>query len=88
MALGAEGTDVMRLVLGQGLRPAALGIIVGLLGAWGAARVLESLLYNVHATDPMTFIVVTALLFGVVVLAILIPARRASRIAPVVALKE
>lgn len=88
MALGAESTDVMRLVLRQGLRPVALGIVVGLVGAVGAARVLQSLLYNVQTTDPVTFTAVTALLLVVTVLAILVPARRASRIPPVVALRE
>ena len=88
MALGAEGVDVVSLILKQGLRPAALGIVVGLMGAVGASRVLGSLLYNVRAQDPLTFAAVTILLFVVVVLAILIPARRASLIAPVVALKQ
>ena len=88
MALGAEGRDVVRLVLRQGMTPAALGIALGLLGTWAGSRVLGSLLYNVGTQDPMTLVGVTALLLGVTVVAILIPARRASRIPPVVALKS
>ncbi len=88
VALGAEGRDVTRLILKQGLRPVALGIVVGLMGAVGASRVLGSLLYNVRAQDPVTFAAVTGLLIVVVVVAILLPARRASRIAPLVALRE
>jgi predicted permease len=87
MALGAHAGDVVRLVLRQGLMPAGLGIALGLLGAWGAARVLHSLLYNVGPQDPITFGGVTGLLLGIVVLAILIPALKASRIAPVEALR-
>jgi predicted permease len=87
IALGAHAGDVVRLVLRQGMVPAGLGIALGLLGAWGASRVLGSLLYNVAPEDPITFAVVTALLLGIVVLAILIPARKASRIAPVEALR-
>jgi predicted permease len=87
MALGAHAGDVVRLVLRQGLMPAGLGIALGLLGAWGAARVLHSLLYNVGPQDPITFGGVTGLLLGIVVLAILIPALKARRIAPVEALR-
>ncbi len=87
IALGARAGDVVRLVLRQGMGPAGLGIALGLLGAWGASRVLGSLLYNVAPQDPITFTGVTGLLLGVVLLAILIPARKASRIAPVEALR-
>jgi ABC-type antimicrobial peptide transport system permease subunit len=87
IALGAHAGDVVRLVLRQGMVPAGLGIVLGLLGAWGASRVLGSLLYNVAPEDPVTFAGVTALLLAIVVLAILIPARKASRIVPVEALR-
>ncbi len=87
IALGAEGRDVTRFVLLQGMTPAALGIVIGLFGAWGGARVLGSILYNVGPQDPVTLMGVTGLLLGVVVVAILIPARRATRIPPVEALR-
>jgi predicted permease len=87
IALGAHAGDVVRLVLRQGMGPAALGIVLGLLGAWGTSRVLSSLLYHVGPHDPVTLSSVTVLLLGIVVLAILIPALKASRIAPVEALR-
>ena len=87
MALGAEARDVIRLVLAQGIRPALLGIAVGIAGVLLGSRALGSMLYEVEPGDPTTVAAVTLLLLGVVVLAILIPARRASRIAPVEALR-
>ena len=87
VALGARSGDVIRMVLAQGIRPAAVGIVLGVGGAYWSSRVLQSLLYNVESGDLMTFAGVAALLLGVVVLAILLPARRASRIAPVEALR-
>jgi len=87
MALGAKGGDVVRMVLSQGMRPVMVGIVVGVGGAYGSSRVLQSLLYNVEPGDLTTFAGVAALLLGVVALAILLPARRASRIAPVEALR-
>ena len=88
MALGAEARDVLRLVLYQGMRPAALGVVLGIAGAALGSRVLQSLLYEVEPGDPTTLAGVTLLLLGVVVSAILVPARRASRVAPVEALKS
>jgi putative ABC transport system permease protein len=87
MALGAKGGDVVRMVLSQGIRPAVAGIVLGVGGAYWSSRVLQSLLYNVESSDLLTFAGVTALLLGVVVLAILLPARRASRVAPIEALR-
>ena len=87
MALGAEGSDVVRLVLRQSMRPAMLGIAVGVAGAYGGARVLGSMVYNVGTQDLMTLAAVTAVLLAVVVVAILIPARQASRIPPMVAFR-
>ncbi|HSM60535.1 MAG TPA: ABC transporter permease, partial [Longimicrobiales bacterium] len=87
MALGAPAARVLREVVGQGATLASAGIAVGLLGAWGVSRVLSSLLYGVTATDPLTFAGTAALLVLVALLASWIPARRASRIDPVEALR-
>ena len=87
MALGAEAEDVLRLVLRQGMRPAVAGVAAGIAGALFGSRVLRSLLYEVEPGDPKTLAGVTVLLLCVVVLAILVPALRASRIAPVEALR-
>lgn len=88
IALGANTRDVLRLTVGQGLRLVAIGVGAGVLGAAGVTRVIGSLLYNVEPTDPVSFIAVIALLTGVGLLASYLPARRASRIDPVVALRN
>jgi len=83
MALGATAGDVLRLVAGHGLAISTAGIAVGLAGAWLTAGVLETLLFEVRATDPLTFAAV-ALTLGVISLsAAITPARRAARIDPV-----
>jgi predicted permease len=87
IALGAKRSDVVRMVLVQGIRPAVLGIALGAAGAYAGSRVLQSLLYNVTPADPLTLVSVTVLLLAVVVAAILLPAGRASRISPMNALK-
>ena len=87
MALGAEARDVIRLVLAQGIRPALLGVAVGIAGVFLSSRALKSMLYEIEPGDPTTVAGVTLLLLVVVVLAILVPAQRASRIAPVEALR-
>ena len=88
MALGARRADVLRMVLGQGLRLAAWGAGVGLLIAAAAAQLLSSLLYGVSALDPITFAGVAALVLIVAALATLVPARRATRVDPLVALRD
>jgi putative ABC transport system permease protein len=87
MALGANGGDVRWLILRRGLWQMGLGLAIGLAGAFGLSRVLRTLLVQVTPTDPLTFIVITVLLSGVAVAACLIPARRASRVDPLVALR-
>ena len=87
MALGAQRHDVLALVIGGGLKLALFGSVLGLAGALTATRLLTSLLYGVTATDPMTFVGVGALLALVSVIACFIPARRAMRVDPVVALR-
>jgi putative ABC transport system permease protein len=88
MALGAKQSEVVALMLWQGLRPAALGMALGLLIALAAGRVMRGLLYEVPPHDPVTFVVVSALLLAVVLIACAVPARRASAVAPADALRE
>jgi putative ABC transport system permease protein len=87
IALGAKATDVVRLVLAQGARPVGIGVVLGLLGSYWGTRVLASLLYNVSPQDISTLVVTTLVLLGVASLAILLPARRASKVAPTEALR-
>jgi predicted permease len=87
MALGARSGDVVRLVLGQGLRVTAIGIVFGVAGALGLTRFLQSLLYEVRPTDPPTFVGVLLLLVSVSVAASYLPASRAMRVDPMVALR-
>ncbi len=88
MALGAEAGGVRRMVVAQSARLVLLGVAIGLAGAALASRVLARLLYGVSPTDPLTFAIVTTLLCGVAFLATYLPARRASRIDPAVALRR
>ena len=87
MALGAERQDIMRLVMLRGGSLVALGTILGVAGALVLTRFLSSLLYGVKPTDPMTFAAVSLLLIGVAVVAIYVPARRATKVDPMVALR-
>ena len=88
MALGAERRDVMKMVLGQGARLAATGVAVGMAGAFALTYVLSSLLFGVSATDPMTFIVIPMMLIATAVVACYVPARRATRVDPLIALRH
>ena len=88
VAFGASERDVMRLILGQGLVMALAGIALGLAGAFAVTRVVTSYLVHVSATDPITFAGVPALLLGVAIVASFVPARRASRVDPNVALRD
>jgi len=86
MSLGASATDVMRLVVGEGLRPVVAGLAVGTLGAWALGRAMESLLFGVTSRDPLSYAVAVALLLIAALAATLVPARRAVKIDPVTAL--
>jgi macrolide transport system ATP-binding/permease protein len=88
MALGAQVRDVLRLVVSQGMRMALIGIVLGLAGAIALTRVLGSLLLGVGTTDSVTFIGVPSLLLAVALLACYIPARRAARVDPLIALRH
>jgi len=88
MAMGAQASMVQRLVLTEGLRVAALGLAIGLGGAWALTGLLESMLFNVNARDPVTFVLGPILLTLVAVAACWIPARRATRVDPVTVLKQ
>jgi ABC-type antimicrobial peptide transport system permease subunit len=88
LALGASGAEVRGMVLRQGLTLAALGVAVGLVVALLLTSLVSNLLYGVSATDPVTFIVIPLILVTVAAVAIFIPARRASRVDPVIALRS
>jgi len=88
MALGARQKDVLALVVRQGMLLAFIGVGIGLVGAFGLMRLMESLLFEVSATDPKTFAVIAALLSIVSLLACYIPARRAANVDPMVALRN
>jgi len=87
MALGAQPADVRTLVVGQALRMGVIGLALGLAGALAATRVLDSLLFGVTAGDPATFAAVSAALLTVLLFAAYLPARRATRVDPMVALR-
>ena len=87
-ALGASRGEVLRLVLGDGLRMVALGIVVGAPATWLAARALRSQLHEVPATDPVSVVVALGVLVACATVAVLVPAWRASRVAPAVALNS
>ncbi len=87
IALGAESHNVRNLVVGQGMRLVSVGIVVGIAAAFGLTRLISSFLYGVKALDPLVFLTVPMLLIAVSLFATWLPARRATRIDPINALR-
>jgi ABC-type antimicrobial peptide transport system permease subunit len=87
MALGAKSSDILTMVIGQGLKLVGIGIVIGLIALAGLSSLLTSLLFEVSTTDPLTFALVALILAGVALVACLVPARRAAKTDPMVALR-
>ncbi len=87
VALGASSREVLGMILGQGMRTILIGVAIGLVGALALTRSVQSLLFGVTPTDPLTFAAVILLLMGAALLACYIPARRATKVDPMVALR-
>lgn len=87
VSLGAQRSNILRLVVGEGARMAAFGVVIGIAASLAITHLMSSLLFGVSATDPLTFVGVAALLSSVALLASYLPARRAMRVDPMVALR-
>jgi putative ABC transport system permease protein len=88
LALGAQSHNVLRMIVGQAMKLTLIGIALGMLGAFALTRLMSSLLFDVSTTDPITFVAVALLLLLVAILAAWIPARRATRVDPMIALRS
>jgi putative ABC transport system permease protein len=88
IALGARGADILRLVFSNAIGTTVVGILIGLAAAFGLTRLLQSLLYQVTATDPVVFVTIPLLLLAVAAIATYLPARRAMKVDPITALRE
>jgi putative ABC transport system permease protein len=88
MALGAQKSDVIGLVIRQGMVLTVIGVVVGIVGAFALTRLLANLLFGVEATDPLTFVAIPLLLLFVALIACYLPARRAARLDPKIALSQ
>lgn len=88
MALGAKAGDVWKMVLKQGVIITAVGMVLGMVCAIGVSSVVANLLVGVSATDPLTFALITLLLSGMALIACFIPARRATKVDPVLAIRN
>jgi predicted permease len=88
MALGAARGATLRMIFGQGMRLAAIGVVVGILGAFALTRLMLSLLFEISATDPLVFLLVTAVLFAAAAVACVVPALRATRVDPLIAMRS
>ena len=87
MALGAQPRDVLRLVVGQGLRLGFVGVLIGVAGALAISRIIVGMLYNTSAIDPITYVAVSIVFLGIAIVASYLPARRAARLDPMIVLK-
>jgi predicted permease len=88
VALGAQRFDVLRLIIRQGMTPALIGIVLGVIGSATLTRLIKGLLFGVRAIDPLTFVLIALLLTIIALLACWIPARRATRVSPLIALRQ
>ena len=87
MALGARRTDVLKMVVVNGMKLALIGLVIGLIASWALTRFISTLLYGVEPTDPLTFSAVSAGLLAAALLACYLPARRATKVDPLEALR-